>query len=81
MQKINIYDAKAHFSRIIQEVAQTGESIVIAKNGRAMVKVSAYVEEKIKRKLGFLKGKGTIPDDFDNINREEIGAMFAGKYD
>ncbi len=81
MQKINIYDAKAHFSRIIQEVAQTGESVVIAKNGRAMVKVIAYNEEKPKRKLGFLKGKGTIPEDFDNINREEIDAMFAGKYD
>ncbi|MCA6220860.1 type II toxin-antitoxin system Phd/YefM family antitoxin [Photorhabdus antumapuensis] len=80
MEKINIYDAKTNLSRIIQEVVRTGEPVVIAKNGHALVKVIAYREDKPKRKLGFLKGKGSVPANFDDMNSAEIIDMFEGKY-
>ncbi|WP_255334747.1 MULTISPECIES: hypothetical protein [Xenorhabdus] len=37
-------------------------------------------EEQPKRKLGFLKGKGSIPANFDDMNNAEIIDMFEGKY-
>ncbi|MDX7998586.1 type II toxin-antitoxin system prevent-host-death family antitoxin [Xenorhabdus sp. Reich] len=80
MEKVNIYDAKTNLSRIVQEVARTGEPVVIAKNGHALVKVVAYREEKPKRKLGFLKGKGIVPTNFDDMNSTELVEMFEGKY-
>ncbi|CGW92986.1 Antitoxin of toxin-antitoxin stability system [Salmonella enterica subsp. enterica serovar Typhi] len=80
MEKVNIYDAKTNLSKIVQEVARTGEPVVIAKNGHALVKVIAYREEKAKRKLGFLKGKGSVPANFDDMNSNEIVDMFEGKY-
>jgi prevent-host-death family protein len=80
MEKINIYDAKTNLSKIVQDVARTGEPIVIAKNGHALVKVIPYREEKPKRKLGFLKGKGSIPANFDDMNSNELIEMFEGKY-
>jgi len=80
MEKVNIYDAKTNLSKIVQEVARTGEPVVIAKNGHALVKVIAYREEKPKRKLGFLKGKGSVPTNFDDMNSNEIVDMFEGKY-
>ncbi|KAA1190205.1 type II toxin-antitoxin system Phd/YefM family antitoxin [Photorhabdus heterorhabditis] len=80
MEKVNIYDAKTNLSRIVQEVARTGEPVVIAKNGHALVKVVAYREEKPKRKLGFLKGKGSVPANFDDMNSAEIVDIFEGKY-
>lgn len=80
MEKFNVYDAKTNLSKLIQQVARTGEPIVIAKNGHALVKVVAYTEEKPKRKLGFLKGKGRVPSDFDDLNAYEIQDMFEGKY-
>ena len=80
MEKVNIYDAKPNLSKIVQEVARTGEPVVIAKNGHALVKVIAYREEKPKRKLGFLKGKGSVPANFDDMNSNEIVDMFEGKY-
>ncbi|HGL6196862.1 TPA: type II toxin-antitoxin system Phd/YefM family antitoxin, partial [Klebsiella pneumoniae] len=80
MEKVNIYDAKTNLSKIVQEVARTGEPVVIAKNGHALVKVIAYREEKPKRKLGFLKGKGSVPANFDDMNSNEIQDMFEGKY-
>ncbi|OCA53065.1 type II toxin-antitoxin system Phd/YefM family antitoxin [Photorhabdus namnaonensis] len=80
MEKVNIYDAKTNLSRIIQEVVRTGEPVVIAKNGQALVKVIAYREDKPKRKLGFLKGKGRVPANFDDMNSTEIIDIFEGKY-
>ncbi|WP_323872204.1 type II toxin-antitoxin system Phd/YefM family antitoxin [Xenorhabdus doucetiae] len=79
-KKVSIYDAKTNLSRIVQEVARTGEPVVIAKNGHALVKIVAYREEKPKRKLGFLKGKGSVPLHFDDMNSAEIADMFEGKY-
>ena len=80
MEKVNIYDAKTNLSKIVQEVARTGEPVVIAKNGHALVKVIVYREEKPKCKLGFLKGKGSVPANFDDMNSNEIVDMFEGKY-
>ncbi len=80
MEKVNIYDAKTNLSRIIQEAVRTGEPVVIAKNGHALVKVIAYREDKPKRKLGFLKGKDSVPANFDDMNSTEIINMFEGKY-
>ncbi|WP_047678361.1 MULTISPECIES: type II toxin-antitoxin system Phd/YefM family antitoxin [Xenorhabdus] len=80
MGKVNIYNAKTNLSKIVQKVARTGEPVVIAKDGHALVKVVAYREEKPKRKLGFLKGKGSIPANFDDMNSAELIDMFEGKY-
>lgn len=85
MEKLNLYDAKTHLSKIVQEVARTGEPVMIAKNGHVLVKVIAYKEEKPKRKLGFMLDKGTVSDSFierfDRMNEEEIQGMFEGKYE
>ena len=79
MEKVNIYEAKTNLSKIVHEVARTGEPVVIARNGHALVKVVAYKEEKPRRTLGFLRGKGSVPADFDNMNSHEIQDMFEGK--
>ncbi|MEC5320266.1 type II toxin-antitoxin system Phd/YefM family antitoxin [Brenneria populi subsp. brevivirga] len=83
MEKVNIYAAKTNLSKIVHEVARTGEPVVIAKNGHALVKVIAYREEKPKRKLGFMLDQGNVSDsfldNFDDMNAIEIQGMFAGK--
>lgn len=77
MQIVNIHEAKTNLSRLIEKTLQ-GEDIVIGKAGKPVVKIVAY-EEKVKpRKLGLLKGKIEIPDDF-NEEDEEINKMFYGE--
>lgn len=80
MKTVNIHEAKTHLSRLI-EGAVNGEPFVIAKAGKPMVKV-VPIEEPVqsgKRRLGFLAGQFTIPDDFDEFGREEIERMFYGE--
>ena len=78
MRQVNIHEAKTHLSRLIEQAVR-GESFVIARAGKPMVTVSAYVSpEQPVRRVGFLAGMLTVPDDFDSMGREEIEAMFGG---
>ncbi len=36
-KKVNIYEVKAHLSKIITKVHETGESIIICNNGKPVV--------------------------------------------
>ena len=77
MQTINIHEAKTHLSRLLEQVVK-GEPFVIAKAGKPMVKVvplSAPDMPQIKR-LGFMKSQIIVPDDFDQMGKEEIAHLF-----
>jgi len=80
MRTFNIHEAKTHLSRLIDEAAQ-GEPFVIAKAGKPKVKVVRIDEppKKPKRRIGFLKGKYKVPDDFDTMFADEIEKMFNGE--
>jgi prevent-host-death family protein len=77
MRTVNIHEAKTHLSRLIEDAAN-GESFVIAKSGKPMVKVTAIHPPTPKSRIGFLDGQFTIPDDFDTLHREEIIRLFEG---
>jgi prevent-host-death family protein len=79
MRSVNIHDAKTHLSKLVERAATHGESFVIAKAGKPMVKVIPLARaEKPARRIGFLKGSATVPDDIKAFGREEIAAMFEG---
>lgn len=64
MQTINIHEAKTHLSRLLEQVAK-GEEIIIAKAGKAVARLVPLDAQAKKRRLGLLKGKLNVPDDFD----------------
>lgn len=70
----NIFEAKTNLSKLIEQVLN-GKEIVIAKAGKPVARLTAYLPSKNKRKPGMLKGKIVIPDDFDEES-EEINKLF-----
>ena len=74
MRMVNIYTAKTHLSRLVNEVA-AGEEIVIAKAGRPVARLLPFEP----RRPGLMKGKIWIADDFDDPLPEEILAAFRGE--
>ena len=56
---MNLYDAKAHLSRLIDRAA-AGEDILIARAGKPIVRL-VPVEDALPRQPGLLKGLA-IPD-------------------
>jgi prevent-host-death family protein len=79
MKTVNIHDAKTHLSKLVEE-ASRGEPFVIAKAGRPMVKVTALStpSDAQVRRLGFLEGQISVPDDFDQMGSQEIEQIFGG---
>jgi prevent-host-death family protein len=78
MDTVNIHHAKTHLSRLVERAAK-GESFVIAKAGKPLVKVvplSAPEADQVKR-VGFLGGQVRVPADFDHMGEEVIDALFS----
>jgi prevent-host-death family protein len=79
MKTVNIHEAKTHLSKLIEE-ASKGDGFVIAKAGKPVVKVvaiSAPTGTQVRR-LGFMAGQISVPDDFDQMGKEEIERIFGG---
>ena len=64
MTQVNIHDAKTNLSKLIDKVLK-GESVVIAKSNKPVVKLVLIDELKSKRKIGTAKGKVLFSDDYD----------------
>ena len=80
---INIYAAKTQLSRLIDKASE-GEEIVITRHGKPVAKLVATKAAPAKKKLrrmGGLKGKVWIAEDFDAPLPEEILAAFEGRDD
>ena len=60
--------------------AARGESFIIAKAGKPKVMVVPLDETSTgsARRLGFMAGEFTVPDDFDQMARDEIERLFNG---
>ncbi|MGN6592451.1 MAG: type II toxin-antitoxin system Phd/YefM family antitoxin [Terriglobales bacterium] len=80
MKTVNVHEAKTHLSRLIQEAVE-GESFIIARAGKPLVKVVALEEAKPRKKqrLGFMKGEFTVPENFDTLYEDEILELFGLK--
>ena len=79
MKTVNIHEAKTHLSKLVEE-ASRGEPFVIAKAGKPIVKVTALSAPSGAqvRRVGFLEGQISVPDDFDQMGGQEIEQIFGG---
>ena len=75
MKTINIHEAKTHLSRLVEEAA-AGAEIVIAKNGKPLVRLVALAALQKPRKPGALKGRIRIGKNFDAPLPPGIAAAF-----
>jgi prevent-host-death family protein len=75
MRTVNIHEAKTHLSRLVDAAAK-GEPFIIAKAGKPLVKVVPIEARTEKKRLGFMKGEISVPDDFDTLGQAEIEKLF-----
>ena len=80
MQTVNIHEAKTNLSRLIEEAVK-GNPFIIAKAGKPLVKVVRLDAPSVEqtRRLGFMAGQITVPDDFDRMGSSEIELLFGGE--
>ena len=68
---INLHEARTNLSRIVDEVA-AGAGVVIAKAGKPMARLVPLKAIPQPKKLGLLKGRIHVPDDFNSPLPDEI---------
>jgi prevent-host-death family protein len=74
---INIHDAKTRFSKIVNQVLK-GDEIIIARDGKPLVRLVPYTETPEIRKGGQFKGIIEISDDFDAPLPDDLLKSFYG---
>lgn len=78
-ETMNIHDAKTNLSKVIEKVVSGSCEYIIAKAGKPVVKVVAYVCEPEKKKSRIGMGVGMyppVPDDIDTPFQKDIEEMF-----
>ena len=76
--EVSVYAAKAQLSRLLDR-ATAGEEIVITRHGRPVAKLVAAGPATKQRKLGRLRGKIRLADDFDAPLPDELLDAFEGR--
>lgn len=71
---INITDAKARFSEVVNQVLE-GQEVIIERMGKPVVRISPYDPKREKRRLGLMAGQAIIPDNFKTWPEEEAKAL------
>jgi len=74
---VNIHDAKTHFSKFINQ-ALKGDEIIIARDGKPLIRLVPYIEEAQVRRGGQFKGVIQISDDFDAPLPDDVLKLFYG---
>ena len=66
MKIVNMHEAKTHLSRLVEEVAEKGGEVIIAKAGKPRARLVPCVPaRKKKRKFGSMRGQIWMSDDFN----------------
>lgn len=73
--QVNLHDAKTHLSRYVEQ-ALDGEDVVIARAGKALVRLVPVAETPRQRHLGFLEGEAVLNGDLKADFQHDIEAMF-----
>jgi prevent-host-death family protein len=79
VQTINLFQAKTHLSKLIDQIASGKETeFIIARNGKPVARVVPIAPADTTRRIGIAKGEFVVPDNIDQHN-EEVGHLFVGE--
>ena len=74
MKTLNVTEAKAKFSAVVEQ-AQAGNEVIVTKMGKPVAKVVPYRSSAHSGRLDVFKGQVVIADDFDEWSDEERAAF------
>ena len=75
--EINLYNAKTNFSKIIQQLIDGDEEIIIVtKNGKPVVQMTP-IAKKISKRVGIAKNEMSIKD----VSLEELNSITIDDFD
>ena len=70
MQTVNLFQAKTHLSKLIDQIVSGEESeFVISRNGKPMTRMLPISQPiDISRRIGIAQGEFSVPENIDGAN-------------
>jgi prevent-host-death family protein len=62
---LNLTEAKAKFSEVVERVSQ-GEEIIVTRMGHPVARITRYEPADASRRLGLFEGRIRLAEDFDD---------------
>ncbi|NOU22299.1 MAG: type II toxin-antitoxin system Phd/YefM family antitoxin [Methyloglobulus sp.] len=80
MQTVNLFHAKTHLSKLVDQIASGEESeFVISRNGKPVARMVPIVQKSdVSCRLGIAQGEFSVPETIDDSN-QEVADLFYGK--
>jgi prevent-host-death family protein len=79
MKPVNVHEAESHVSQLIKRVT-AGEEIVIARNGKPVVKLVPLPAEKLHRRVpASMRAQIQVADDVDDPLSPELQKYIDGE--
>ena len=79
MTTVSLFDAKAHFSRLVEELVQgRNDAVVVSRHGKPVVQITAIPSGVGNKRIGVAKGKLKVPNDLDVCNDAIIELFQSG---
>ena len=77
MRNVDIDEVRTNLDQLIDAAAHS-EPFIITRSGKPAVKVMAVGASKsgTGRRIGFLDGKFSVPNDFDRMGSTEVEVQF-----
>ncbi len=79
MTTVNLFHAKTHLSKLVDQIASGEESeVVISRNGKPVARmVPIFQKKNVSCRIGIAEDEFVLPDNIDDAN-EEVGKLFYG---
>lgn len=74
MDIVNVSEAKAQLSKILERV-ENGEEVIIGRAGKPVGVLSPYRPRQCKDFIGMYEGQFKLPDNWDEWPEEEARAL------
>ena len=79
--QVNEMQAKTEFTELIRLLESKQEDcIIVARDGRPVVKIVLLDDNPVSRRIGIAKGKFRAPEDFDANNDEAAAMLMEGTF-
>jgi prevent-host-death family protein len=78
METVNIYEAKTRLSQLVDEAA-AGRDVVVSRNGKPLARITRLHSARRPVRFGVLRGKVSVPPDFDAPLPDDVLASFEGR--
>ncbi|MBK6998897.1 MAG: type II toxin-antitoxin system Phd/YefM family antitoxin [Rhodoferax sp.] len=78
MEMVNIYDAKTHLSKLVDQAA-AGVDVIVSRNNKPIARITQLEQAKRRIVFGVLQGQVQVATDFDAPLPNDVLAGFEGR--